>query len=72
MNDGFSLLRQKIRYSAGYNTDYFILATLLKSCAANSDIELGKTIHGNVAAMTQSHGILFYLGFQGPGFMTVR
>ncbi|XP_063940898.1 putative pentatricopeptide repeat-containing protein At5g08490 isoform X1 [Daucus carota subsp. sativus] len=51
MNDGFFLLRQKIRYSAGYNSDHHTLATMLKSCAAISDIKLGKTLHSQVVKL---------------------
>lgn len=51
MNDGFSLLRQKIRYSAGYNTEHHVLATMLKSCAAISDIKGGKALHSQVVKL---------------------
>lgn len=51
MNDGLFLLRQKIRLSAGYNTEHQVVATMLKSCAAISDIKLGKTLHSQAVKL---------------------
>lgn len=48
MSEAISLLLQRTHYLASYKSSYQVFADVLKSCAAISDINFGKSLHSHV------------------------